>query len=315
LSTLKKRTKTTFGAAIVSRQYIPPASIFPGIFYKVAMRRRKHRPPVMISAPPEAKVLQQSVWLYGRHPVLAAVRNPRRRLERLVATGESAAVLERAATGAPVSRPKVETVDRRDLAALLARDAVHQGFAALARPLPACELQTLLASAAETPRAVVVVLDQVTDPRNVGAVLRSAEAFGATAVLIQDRHAPGETPVLAKAASGALESVPLIRVTNIARTLRLLQDADFRCIGLAGDAPLSLSAAPLEGRLALVLGAEGSGMRRLVRETCDVIARIPMAPSVDSLNLSAAAAIALYECARARCPPAGAAGSSGAERT
>jgi 23S rRNA (guanosine2251-2'-O)-methyltransferase len=242
--------------------------------------------------------MQQTLWLYGRHPVLAAVRNPRRRLERLVATGESAAALEQAALGAPVSRPRVETVDRQDFAALLAHDAVHQGFAALARPLPACELETLLASAARSDRAILVLLDQVTDPRNIGAVLRSAEAFEASGVLIQDRHAPRETSALAKAASGALESVPLVRVTNLARALRTLKKAQFFCIGLAGDAPLILSEAPLQGRLGLVLGAEGSGLRRLVRETCDVVARIPMAPSVDSLNLSSAAAIALYECRR-----------------
>jgi 23S rRNA (guanosine2251-2'-O)-methyltransferase len=278
------------------------------------MRRRKHQPTATNSALGEAELPQSAVWLYGRHPVLAAVRNPRRRLERLVATGESAAVLERAAIGAPVSRPRVEAVDRRHLAALLADDAVHQGFAALARPLPACDLQTLLASTPGADRAVVVVLDQVTDPRNVGAVLRSAEAFDAMGVVVQERHAPGETPALAKAASGALESVPLVRVTNIARALRLLREANFRCIGLAGDAPLPLSAAPLEGRSALVIGAEGSGLRRLVRETCDVLVRIPIAPSVDSLNLAAATAIALYECARPRSSHAGATAAGGAQR-
>src|SRR5512147_992675 len=277
------------------------------------MHRRKHQLPVIgtTSARPE---IQQALWLHGRHPVLAAVRNPRRRLDRLVATSESAAVLEKVALAAPVSRPRVETVDRRDLAALLAGDVVHQGFAALARPLPACELDSLLASIAGKDHALVVVLDQVTDPRNIGAVLRSAEAFEVIGVVTQDRHAPAETPALAKAASGALESVPLIRVTNIARALRTLREADFLCIGLAGDAPLPLSAALLEGRTALVLGAEGSGLRRLVGEACDVLVRIPMSPSVDSLNLSSAAAIAPYECACTRSSHAAAAASSGAER-
>ena len=238
------------------------------------MHRRKHQPPGIgtTSSRPE---IPQALWLHGRHPVLAAVRNPRRRLDRLVATGESAAVLEKVALAAPVSRPRVETLDRRDFAALLAGDVVHQGFAALARPLPACELDTLLASIAGKDRAVVVVLDQVTDLRNIGAVLRSAEAFEAVGVVTQDRHAPAETPALAKAASGALESVPLVRVTNIARALRTLKQAHFFCIGLAGDAPLLLSEAPAQGRLGFVLGAEGSGLRRLVRETCDVLGRIP----------------------------------------
>src|SRR5512144_2223596 len=268
------------------------------------MHRRKHQPPAIGTTPPRPEI-PQALWLHGRHPVLAAVRNPRRRLDRLVATSESAAVLEKVALAAPVSRPRVETLGRRDLAALLAGDVVHQGFAALARPLAACELDTLLASTAGKDQAVVVVLDQVTDPRNIGAVLRSAEAFDAVGVVTQDRHAPGETPALAKASSGALESVPLVRVTNIARALRTLREADFRCIGLASDATLILSKAPVRGRLAIVLGAEGSGLRRLVRQTCDMVARIPIASTVDSLNLSAAAAIALYECSRARCSQTG----------
>lgn len=273
------------------------------------MHRRKHQPPVIGTTSPRSET-PQALWLHGRHPVLAAVRNPRRRLDRLVATGESAAVLQKVALAAPVSRPRVETLDRRDLAALLADDAVHQGFAALARPLPACDLDTLLASIAGEDRAVVVVLDQVTDPRNIGAVLRSAEAFEVIGVVTQDRHAPGETPALAKAASGALESVPLVRVTNIARALRTLKQAHFFCIGLAGDAPLLLSEAPVQGRLAIVLGAEDSGLRRLVRQTCDIVARIPIASTVDSLNVSSAAAIALYECVCRRCPPSGIASSS-----
>jgi 23S rRNA (guanosine2251-2'-O)-methyltransferase len=276
----------------------PPGTDIRRQWYKVAMGQRKHRPSADASASPSARSTQQALWLYGRHPVTAAVRNPRRRLERLVATGESAAVLEQAAANAPVARPRVETADRREIAALLPPDAVHQGFAALVRPLPACHLETVLASAPDTPSTVLVVLDQVTDPRNVGAVLRSAQAFDASAVLVQDRHAPEETAALAKAASGALESVPLVRVTNLAHALRTLKDAQFFCVGLAGDAPLILSKARLQGRLGLVLGAEGSGLRRLVRETCDVVVRIPIASTMESLNLSAAAAIALYECRR-----------------
>ena len=247
------------------------------------------RPPLRPSA--------DGFWLWGRHAVLAAVANPRRRLLRLCAAAETAAELTAAAAaGAP--RPAVEPLDRRTLAAALAADAVHQGFAALARPLPPWDLAELLAATRAVPDLLLVVLDQVTDPRNVGAVLRSAQAFGTAAVLVQDRHAPEESGALAKAASGALEAVPLIRVTNIARTLRALQEDGIRCLGLAGEAAAPLETAALGGRLALVLGAEGAGLRRLVREACDGLLRIPIAPAVESLNLSVAAAVALYACAR-----------------
>ena len=234
--------------------------------------------------------------------MLAAVANPRRRLERLVAIDEQVTELEAAAQAAVVGRPKVERLHRRPLAALLPADAAHQGVAALARPLPFASLEDLpqLADPAARAELLLVVLDQVTDPRNVGGVLRSAHAFGAAAVVMQDRHAPEESGALAKAASGALEAVPLIRVTNLARTLRALRDDGVRCVGLAGEAAAVLGRETFGGALALVLGAEGAGLRRLVREMCDVLVRIPIAPGVDSLNLSAAAAVALYECARAR---------------
>jgi len=238
------------------------------------------------------------LWLYGRHPVLAALANPHRRLDRLLATAETAAELAKAVACAPVPRPTPASVERRDLASVLPPDAVHQGFAALARPLAAQDLDDVADAAG--PHGLLVMLDQVTDPRNIGAVLRSAQAFGAAAVVVQDRHAPEETGALAKAASGALEAVPLVRCVNLARALRGLRENGWCCVGLEGEAEGVLSRASLGGRTVLVLGAEGDGLRRLVREACDVRVRIPIAPGVDSLNLAAAAAIALHECARAR---------------
>ena len=186
-----------------------------------------------------------------------------------------------------------ERTERARIDQLLGRDTVHQGAALLADPLA----PPLLATMIERP-GVLLVLDQVTDPRNIGAVLRSAAAFGAAGLITQDRNAPEETGALAKAASGALETVPLLRAVNLARTLVALKAAGFWTVGLdAGGAPLS-GPALAERRVALVLGAEGAGIRRLVRETCDEIAGLAMPGSMESLNVSAAATVALYEMAR-----------------
>jgi 23S rRNA (guanosine2251-2'-O)-methyltransferase len=222
-------------------------------------------------------------WLWGRHPVLAALANPDRRVHRVLATTETAAVVGDGA------RPEV--VARADIDRVLPPGAIHQGLALLADPLaPPTPEELCLTAAAD---AVVMVLDQVTDPHNVGAILRSAAAFGATAVLVTDRHAAAETGTLAKAASGALEHVPLVPVVNLARALRTLGEAGFWRIGLDGAARTTLAEARADGRLALVLGAEGVGLRRLTAETCDALARLPTRPEFPSLNVSNAAAVAL----------------------
>jgi 23S rRNA (guanosine2251-2'-O)-methyltransferase len=232
-----------------------------------------------------------AVWLYGLHAVAAALANPARRLRQLLVTEEAQqALAQRQPPPWPVPP---EQVERGRLDHLLGREIAHQGVALLADPLPTPSLQQALER-----RGPLIVLDQVTDPRNVGAILRSAAAFGAAAVITQDRNAPEETGSLAKAASGALETVPLLRAVNIARTLIALKAAGIWTVGLdAGGAPLSGPA--LEGRrVALALGAEGEGLRRLTRETCDEIAGLRMPGRIDSLNVSAAATVALYELAR-----------------
>ncbi len=244
------------------------------------------------------------VWLYGRHTVLAAAANPRRRLRRLLAVGDSLAELTAAAARAGTLRPPAERTDRETLTRLLPPQAVHQGMAALADPLAAPTLDELIDSPGPLP-ATLIVLDQAEDPRNVGAVVRAAAAFGAAAVIVQDRHAPAETAALAKAASGGLETVPVIRVVNVARALRDLADAGYCCVGLDGRAETSLTAALPAGPVVLVLGAEGHGLRRLVRAACQRLARIPIAPHVDSLNVAAAAAVALYERAQVVAATAG----------
>lgn len=251
--------------------------------------RRKNLTPRGESGP-------QNAWLYGWHTVRAALGNPRRAPGRLLATPEAAARLR---TDFPDAAP--EPVDRAQLDALLPKGAVHQGIALNAPPLAEMSLDEFLEDPAAD--ALLVVLDQVTDPHNVGAILRSAAAFGAAAVVVHDRSTPPTTGVLAKAASGALDIVPLLRVANLARALEALGREGFWRIGFDSDAAGLVADAPLDGRIALVLGAEGSGLRRLTREACDSLVRIPATGPLASLNVSNAAAIALYEAARRRNPP------------
>jgi 23S rRNA (guanosine2251-2'-O)-methyltransferase len=218
----------------------------------------------------------------------------------VVATGSEPALVARAEAARPPGAPSIEGLERRELEKLLPNGAVHQGIAILAPPLEQPELDDVLRGLAGKPSALIVVLDQATDPRNVGAVLRSAAAFAADAVVLQERHAPEATAALAKAASGALELVPLARVINLTRALEDLKREGFWCIGLDGQASQAIAEIDLSGRVVLVLGSEGGGLRRLVREGCDLLARVPIAPGVESLNLSAAASVALYEVARRR---------------
>lgn len=240
------------------------------------------------------------LWLWGVHPVLAALANPARRCRRLLLTPEAArnhtAELDMLARAR--SLPQAETIERSDLDSLLPMGAVHQGIAVTVEPLQPVDVADLVALAKDREQAVVMILDQVTDPHNVGAVLRSAAAFGALALLVQDRHAPEETGTLAKAASGALERLPLVRVTNLVRALEELKAGGFWIAGLAGDAPQTMAEAKLSGRIALVLGSEGEGLRRLTREHCDYLVKLPQTDLVESLNVSNAAAVALYELVR-----------------
>lgn len=242
------------------------------------------------------------VWIYGTHAVLAALANPERQCRRLLLTAEARRGLESdiEALSPSGGAPPVENVDRRDIDAVLRREAVHQGVALEADPLAEVTLDALCHSLQGVGDAVVIALDQVTDPRNVGAIMRAASAFGAAAVIVTERHAPSATGALAKAAAGALERLPLVRVTNLARTLQSLKDAGFWCAGLDGGAAAAIDDAGLAGRTALVLGAEGAGLRRLTRERCDLLLRIPISAEAGSLNVATAAAVALYAVSRNR---------------
>ena len=224
--------------------------------------------------------------LWGKHAVAAALDNPNRKLLRAWATRDAAAFMQ-FPNDVPVTLAEVT-----DLARLVPHDAPHQGVVIEVEPLEDAWLDELLNPA--TDRAVLLVLDQVTDPHNVGAILRSAAAFGAVGIVTQDRHSPPESGVVAKAASGALERVPWVRVVNLARALEEIGEAGFWRIGLAGDADTDLKEALGSPRIALVLGAEGAGLRPNTREHCDAIARLPISDAIESLNVSNAAAVALY---------------------
>ena len=228
--------------------------------------------------------------LWGRHAVEAALKNPERSHRKLWATREGIASLD---GELPANFP-LEYAQAADLARLVARDAPHQGLVLDCEPLAELWLDDVLEG---DPTRPLIVLDQVTDPHNVGAILRSAAAFNACAIVTQDRHAPPESGTLAKSASGALEIVPWVRVVNLARALEDIAEAGYWRIGLDGEADTDLAAALPAGPVALVLGAEGEGMRHNITQHCDALARLPISSAMESLNVSNAAAIALYAAA------------------
>ena len=228
-----------------------------------------------------------AVRLWGRHAVEAALKNPDRSHRKLWATREGIASLD---GELPANFP-LEYAQAADLARFVAKDAPHQGLVLECDPLDDVFLDEVLTGEAERP---LIVLDQVTDPHNVGAIMRSAAAFNARAIITQDRHSPPESGVVAKSASGALEIVPWVRVVNLARALEEIAEAGYWRIGLAGEATATLGAALPAGPVALVLGAEGDGMRHNITQHCDALARLPICSAMESLNVSNAAAVALY---------------------
>jgi len=236
---------------------------------------------------------ESGLWLYGLHAVRAALANPRRKVKRAVLTARAAEEIGSKLLG----RVRHEIVEMDAVGRMLPQTAVHQGVALLCEPLPRLDIEDALKPSER--RRVVLVLDQISDPHNEGAILRTAAAFGVSAVVIQDRNSAPESGALAKAASGALDVVPMVSVVNISRALEELQKLGFWRVALAGDGEGPLKdAVASEGDIALVLGSEGSGIRRLVREHCDAAAYVPIDSAMESLNVSNAAAIALYELRR-----------------
>ena len=245
---------------------------------------RQHRP----HHAPKGDSSGNSIWLYGWHAVEAALANPERLVKRLITSPIAREKLKLPNRNIPAP----EIMEPRAMDHLLGSDAVHQGIAALVQPLPIYVLEDVLYKS-----GVLVILDQVSDPHNVGAILRSAAAFDAIGVITPKDNSAPETATMAKSASGALDIVPRVTVTNLASAMRELKAEGWWIIGLAGEAASVLTDIKIGEKTVLVLGAEGKGMRRLTAEHCDELARLPISPRMESLNVSNAAVLALYHCA------------------
>ncbi len=236
-----------------------------------------------------SKTENNTLYLYGKHPVTLALTNPHRRILEIY---HVKGALDELSISSEIP---THLVPRERLDALVGRNAVHQGIVAKCTPLCPLTLEDLINKTVSQQKALIVALDQVTDPHNIGAILRSATAFFATAVIVPETGTPDETGVLAKSASGALELIPYIRVKNLARSLDILKKNGFWCIGLDGYASHSIYETKLPDKCVIIMGSEGDGLRRLTAEKCDDTVKLPMDTRVESLNVSNACAITLYE--------------------
>ncbi len=247
--------------------------------------------------PAHEKITHERANLYGVHAVAAAWMNPARRVRALYVTETSIKNFEdniNAAKSAGIKRPAPTLVDKAVLEKILPPGAVHQGIAIAAEALDEVFLQDIIIRAEMNERAVVLILDQVTDPHNVGAILRSASAFGAAGVIMQKMHAPELTGVLAKTACGAADHIPVAFETNLSRTIEEMKKSGFMVVGLDEHTEKAINTLRGNNKIVLVLGAEGAGLRRLIRENCDILVRLPTSGAIQSLNVSNAAAVAMY---------------------
>ena len=232
---------------------------------------------------------KQALVLYGRHAVLAALKNPARHIEKILCTKENATEILQITSFTP------QIVERKEIDKLLPADAVHQGFALFCSRLPNVSLEEIIEQAQNKTSCHVLILDQVTDPQNIGAIIRSAVAFETLALIVQDKNSPLENGAMDKAAAGMIEHLPIARVTNLSRAIEKLKEAGFWTIGMDGYAKTTLDKLDSSGKTAIIMGSEGKGMRRLVEENCDISVRLPISPLTESLNVATAAAITLYE--------------------
>ena len=243
----------------------------------------------------KSKPPASGLWLFGKHAVLAALENPMRKIKRLMVTKRSHDQYQVALTDIHLKHrslnPEIVTIDQFEKN--LPTDAVHQGIALLTAPLPDDHLDEACVILQDQ-KNLILVLDQVTDPHNVGAIIRSAAAFGAKAIITTDRHAPPESGTLAKSASGALEALPWVRVTNLSRALDQLAEMGYWRIGLDGHAHMDIRDANFGDNIVLVMGAEGKGIRKGTADHCDGLVKLPISRTVESLNVSNATAVALY---------------------
>lgn len=241
---------------------------------------------------PERKTAKAPLVLYGRHAVAAALANTGRSVAKLLCTKENAAEFQDLANNRHIP---LNIVDRKEIDKLLPREAVHQGVALVCSERPACDLEDVIALADKCEKCHVLILDQVTDPQNIGAIIRSAVAFNTLALIVQDKNTPAETGAMAKASAGMIEHLPIARVTNLSRAIEQLKNAGFWTIGMDGYAQNTVAEMNKSGKTAIIMGSEGKGMRRLVEESCDATVKLPMNEKVESLNVATAAAIVLYE--------------------
>lgn len=232
---------------------------------------------------------KQSLILYGRHAVLAALQNPKRQIFKILCTKENADEIRRVCNISP------QIVDRKEIDKLFPQDAVHQGFALFCSRLPDFSLEEIIDMANNKDTCHILILDQVTDPQNIGTIIRSAVAFDTLALVLQDKNSPLESAAMDKASVGMIEHLPISRVTNLARAIEQLKAAGFWIVGMDGYATTTLNDLNTSGKIAVVMGSEGKGMRRLVEESCDISVKLPMSPLAESLNVATAAAIVLYE--------------------
>lgn len=233
--------------------------------------------------------------LYGRHPVMAVIANSERSISKILCTKENFDELKTQCSKYDINPALINTVDRKEIDRIVPRESVHQGFAIYCSELEDYTLEDICIMADEKENCHVLVLDQVTDPQNIGAIIRSCVAFNTLALIMQDKNSPNETGTMAKASAGMIENLPICRVTNLSRAVQQLKDAGFWTVGMDGYAKTTLDKMNKSGKNAIIMGSEGKGMRRLVEESCDSTVRLDISDKVESLNVSTAAAIVLYE--------------------
>ena len=227
--------------------------------------------------------------LYGRHAVMAALANPKRQVAKILCVKENVDEIRKVTKIAP------QVVEKKEIDKLFSSDAVNQGFALFCNRLPDYTLDDILDMADEKEKCHILILDQVTDPQNIGAIIRSAVAFNTLALIMQDKNSPIENGAMAKASAGMIEHLPIARVTNLSRAIEKLKSAGFWTVGMDGYAKTTIDKLQKPLKTAIIMGSEGKGMRRLVEENCDISVKLPMSPLTESLNVATAAAIALYE--------------------